>query len=293
MTHVRALAQTSAQIGTELQQKLTTPGIKQDQLVSSLTDFAQQQQQEVAQANATHPPGPLRPQHAHLIESLELRAKGLSRLADALRLTGSSKDSSAAGTLLSRQAQLLVASDVIWDFFFHDPTVAELKAQGITGVAVPHSSFLQNPELASTRSMVSVFERLHGASTGGTPSGVHGDGLVSVRALPQGTRLSTTQPTTVRASTDLAFEVVVENSGNSQEVGVPVTVTIPQQPKALVLRKTIPLINPGERKTVTFKVTGQPPFGPKTDVKVEVAPVPGETNTANNSATYPVFFSIG
>jgi hypothetical protein len=60
-----------------------------------------------------------------------------------------------------------------------------------------------------------------------------------------------------------------------------------------VLRKTIPLINPGERKTVTFKVTGQPPFGPKTDVKVEVAPVPGETNTANNSATYPVFFSIG
>jgi hypothetical protein len=293
MSHVRAIAQTSAQIGTELQQKLTTPGIKQAQLVTTLTDYAQQQQQEVVQANAIHPPGPLRSEHGHLIESLELRSKGVSRLADAFRQTQASKDSSASGALLSQQAQLLVASDVIWDFFFHDPTVAELKAQNVTGVAVPHSSFLPNPDLASARSMVSIFERLHGPSIGGTPSGTHGDGLVSVVAMPQKVTLSTTQPTTVRASTDLAFAVTVVNSGSSQEVGVPVTVTIPQQPKAVVLRQTIDIINPNEQKTLTFKVTGQPPFGPKTDVKVEIAPVPGEANTANNSATYPVFFSIG
>ena len=72
-----------------------------------------------------------------------------------------------------------------------------------------------------------------------------------------------------------------------------VTVTIPEQPKPLILRQTINLINPGEQKTLTFKVTGQPPFGLKTDVKVLVAPVPGEAKTDNNSATYPVFFSIG
>jgi hypothetical protein len=276
-----------------LQQKLTTPGIKQDQLAAAVSDYAQQQQQEVAQAKGISPPGPLRLEHAHLIEVLELRAKGLSRLADALNQTRTSKDSSAAGALLAQQAELLVASDVDWDFFFKDPTTEALKSQGITGVAVPDSNFLPNPDLASTRSMVSVWERLHGASTGGTPSGTHGDGLVSVRAMPQGILLSTSQPTTIRASTDLAFEVTVENSGCCQEVGVPVTVTIPEQPKPLVLRQTISLINPNEQKTLTFKVTGQPPFGPKTDVKVEVAPVPGETRTANNSATYPVFFSIG
>jgi hypothetical protein len=293
MDHIRAIAQTSAQIGTETQQKLTTPGIKQAQLESALGDYAQQQQQEVVQAKAIHPPGPLRLEHAHLIEALELRAKGLSRLADALGQTAALKDSSAAGALLSPQAQLLVASDVDWDFFFKDPTTQELKTQGITGVAVPDSNFLPNPELARTRSMISVWERLHGASTGGTPGGKHGDGLVSVVALPQDIRLSTTQPTTIRASTDLAFQVTVENSGDAQEVQVPVTVTIPEQPKALVMRQTISVINPAEQKTLTFKVTGQPPFGPKTDVKVEVAPVPGEANTANNSATYPVFFSIG
>jgi hypothetical protein len=293
MDRVRAIAQSSARIGTDLQQKLTTPGIKQAQLETSVSDYAQQQQQLVAQAKGISPPGPLRLEHAHAIEALELRAKGLARLADALRQTASSKDSSSAGSLLSQQAALLVASDVDWDFFFKDPTTEALRSQGITGVAVPDSTVLPNPDLASARSLVSVWERLHGASTGGAPSGKHGDGLVSVRALPQAIALSTSQPTTVRASTDLAFEVTVENSGCCQEVGVPVTVTIPEQPKPMVMRRTINLINPGERKTLTFKVTGQPPFGPRTLVKVEVAPVPGESNTANNSHTYPVFFSIG
>jgi hypothetical protein len=293
MNRVHVLAQSSAQLGTELQQKLTTPGIKQSQLESALTDFAQQQQQAVVQAKSINPPGPLRLEHAHMIEALELRAKGLSRFSDALAQTASSKDSSTAGALLSQQALMLVASDIDWDFFFKDPSTETLKAQNVTGVIAPDSNFLPNPELASTRSMVSVFERLHGASTGGTPTGKHGDGLVSVKAQPQDTQLSTTEPTTVKASTDLAFQVTVENSGGSQEVQVPVTRTIEATPKSTVRRKSIDLINPGEQKTVTFTDLGQPPFGAKTNVKVEIGPVPGETNTSNNSATYPVFFSIG
>jgi biopolymer transport protein ExbD len=293
MDRVRAIAQTSQQIGTELQQKLTTPGITEKQLEAAVSDYAQQQQQEVVQARSVHPPGPLRLEHEHLIEALELRQTGLSRLADALRRTAASKDSSAAGALLAQQAQLLVASDVDWDFFFKDPTTAGLKAQSVTGVAVPDSNFLPNPDLASTQSMISVWQRLHGASTGGTPSGKHGDALVSVVALPQSITLSTTQPTTIRASTDLAFQVTVENSGCCQEVGVPVTLTIQASPNPIVKRQTIDVIAPAARKTVVFKDIGQPPFGAKTDLKVVVGAVPGESNTGNNSATYPVFFSIG
>jgi hypothetical protein len=169
-----------------------------------------------------------------------------------------------------------------------------LKDEGVTGVAVPDSTFLKNPDLASTQSMVSVWQRLHGASTGGAPTGgKHGDALFSVYAEPQHIRLSTTQATTIRASTDLAFVVTVENSGCCQEVGVPVTLTIQASPNPIVKRQTLDLIAPAAQKTVTFKDIGQPPFGAKTDLKVEVGAVPGETNTGNNSATYPVFFSIG
>ena len=34
------------------------------------------------------------------------------------------------------------------------------------------------------------------------------------------------------------------------------------------------------------------PFGENVNVQVSVKPVPGETNTGNNSAEYPVVFSL-
>jgi len=293
MDRVRTIAQGSAQIGTELQSKLTTPGTTQKQLESAVRNYAARQGVEIQQAKSINPPGPIRAEHSDLIDALQLRATGLTQLGQALSRTASSKDASSAGALLSQQALLVVASDVNWVYLFKNPTVEELKAQHVTGVAVPDSRFFPNPELASARSMVSLFQRLHGASTGGTPSGKHGDGLVAVKALPQGIQLSTSRPTTIRASTDLAFQVTVENSGCCQEVGVPVTLTIQSSPHSIVKRKTIDVIGTGEQKTVEFTDIGQPPFGAKVNLKVEVAPVPGETNTSNNSATYPVFFSIG
>jgi hypothetical protein len=35
------------------------------------------------------------------------------------------------------------------------------------------------------------------------------------------------------------------------------------------------------------------PFARRTNVKVDVAPVPSEADATNNKATYPVIFSLG
>jgi hypothetical protein len=188
---------------------------------------------------------------------------------------------------------VLVAGDVNWDVYFLEPSLRELKAQGITGVSVPDSDFVQNPDLASVRSMVPVWQRIHGASTGGTPSGLHGTGLVAVRALPAGQELSASTETTVTASTDLAFEVSVKDTGEAQEVKVPVTLTIQKTPKPIVKHGLIPVIDVGETKTLTFKISEQPPFGTPTRIKVVVEKVPGEKRIDNNSADYPVIFSFG
>jgi hypothetical protein len=59
-----------------------------------------------------------------------------------------------------------------------------------------------------------------------------------------------------------------------------------------VKRAKIDLINPSETQTVTFRNLGNVQFATRTQVKVDVQPVPGETNTANNSASYPVIFSL-
>ncbi len=293
MEKVRGIASRSDQVGRDLNSTLTATGIKEADLESKINGYSAQEQQEASQARTIEPPGPLRVEHQHLIEALDLRASALSRLAGAFRQTATAKDATAPGRLLAEQARLLVASDVNWDFYFKESAVRKLQDQGVKGVEVPDSTIVSNPDLASTQAMSAVWSRIHGAATGGTPGGNHGSALVSVTALPDGKRLDSSAENTITASTDLAFQVAVEDSGDSQEFNVQVTLTIAKTPNSIVKHKTIQLINAGESKTVTFTDLGPPPFGVPTTVKVDVQPVAGEKTTTNNSAEYKVIFSLG
>jgi hypothetical protein len=295
---VRRVADGSTSVGKQLNSTLAATGTKESQLEAKLKGLAAQEQQLVAQGRAIDPPGPLRVEHDHLIEVLQLRASALTRLADAFRQTATAKDAPTAGRLIADQARLLVASDVNWDVYFKEPTQAELERQNVRDIGgVPDSTVFPNPDLASTQAMMVVWQRVHGAATGGTVSGKHGSALVSVKALPDGKTLTAGASATqnqITASTDLAFQVAVQDSGDFQEFNVGVTLTIQKSPKPIVLRKKIPVINAGETKTVTFTnidINGL--FGLPTTVKVDIQPVPGETKTDNNSAEYRVIFSLG
>jgi hypothetical protein len=292
------VAASSTAIGKQLNQVLSATGIKESQLEQKIKGLAAQQQQGVSQAQGFDPPGPLRVENDHLIEVLSLRASGLSRLADAFRQTATAKNATTAGQLIASQARLLVASDVNWDYYFRQPTQAELARQNVTDVGpVPDSEIFSNPDLASSLAMMNVWQRVHGAATGGNPNGKHGSALGPVKALPDGKTLQSGVPASdneITASTDLAFQVSVENSGDFQEFNVGVTLTIQKSPKPIVMRKKIPVINAGETKTVTFTnidINGL--FGLPTTVKVDVEPVPGESTTSNNSAEFKVIFSLG
>jgi hypothetical protein len=292
------VAASSTAIGKQLNQVLSATGIKESQLEQKIKGLAAQQQQGVSQAQGFNPPGPLRVENDHLIEVLSLRASGLSRLADAFRQTATAKNATTAGQLIASQARLLVASDVNWDYYFRQPTQAELARQNVTDVGpVPDSEIFPNPDLASSLAMMNVWQRVHGAATGGNPNGKHGSALGPVKALPDGKTLQSgvaASENEITASTDLAFQVSVENSGDFQEFNVGVTLTIQKSPKPIVMRKKIPVINAGETKTVTFTnidINGL--FGLPTTVKVDVEPVPGESTTSNNSAEFKVIFSLG
>ena len=285
-------------MGKELNSTLAATGIKETQLETKIKGYAAQEQQEVAQARQLNPPGPLRIENDHLIEVLQLRASALSRLGDAFRQTATAKNATTSGRLIADQARLLVASDVNWDFYFKEPTQVELENQNIRDIGgVPDSNIFPNPDLASTQAMMSVWQRVHGAATGGNPGGKHGSALVSVTALPDGKRLDpngSASDNQITASTDLAFQVAVSDSGDFQEFNVGVTLTIQKSPKSIVLKKKIDVINAGATKTVTFTgvdINGL--FGLPTTVRVDIEPVPGETTTTNNSAEYKVIFSLG
>jgi uncharacterized membrane protein len=110
---------------------------------------------------------------------------------------------------------------------------------------------------------------------------------------PGAQQLSPTEDNTVKASDRLSFQVLVKNSGESQETQVKVSLTIQQSPEPIRREQLIDLINPGETKTVVFRDLGPPNFGTRTTVKVNVEPVTGEQNTSNNTAEYPVIFTLG
>lgn len=296
MGQVSVIAHDSEQNGRKFADLMTTPGTKLATIVAGLNGLAQLEQQNVARAEQLRPPGPLRAENTNVIQALQLRVYGLRGLADAFRRTASYKVDQAAqaGALLAAQAQRLTASDVVWDDFFKSPSIVVLKQEGIGGVVVPDSNFVLNPDVASTGFDTQVFLRIHGASTGGTPGGLHGTGIASTVALPKNLQLQVSPAqNTVVASADLAFQVNVKDTGDSQEVSIQVTLTIQKSPTPIVKHATIELINPGETKAVVFRDLGQPPFGVKTTIKVDVQPVPGEKSTSNNSAEYPVIFSLG
>ena len=297
MTGMKTVADDSQRVGRELSDALTTQGIKPAELQKQLGNLVQQQELATERARKLDAPGPLLESHDRAIESLVFRANGLAGLSEAFRRTQGSKDAAAAGALLASQAERLVASDVVWDDLFKEPAIVVLRSENISGVVVPDSNFVQTPDLASTRSMVPIWERINGSaasgSTSGTPSGLHGTNIEQVTVVPGGQVLSESAENTVEASTDLGFAVAVANGGNSQEVKIEVTLTIQQSPTPIVKKQTIDIINPDETKTVVFRDFPSVDFGERRIMRIDVDPVPGEQRTNNNSAEYPIIFSLG
>ena len=298
MSKVSDVAGSSQQIGKQLSQVLLAQGVKEAKVEQQVAGLARQEQLDVQHARAITPPGSLRAEQLALIQALQFRASGLSGLASALAATANTKDATRAGTVLASQMQRLLASDVIYQDSFKAPASAELTRQGVTGTnatggpLVPDSNFLQSSDLVTPTAMVTVINRIRGGATTPNTGGLRGTNLVSTKVQPVGTELSTSTQTTILVRTNMSIDVTIRDSGNSQEANIPVTLTIVQAGVPNVVKKaTIGFINPGETKTVSFTNFPAPNFGNPAQIKVEVQPVQGETNSNNNSADYPVIFS--
>jgi hypothetical protein len=298
MAKVSQVADSSQQVGRGLSQALTAQGLKEAQVEQRVAGLARQEQQNVDRARQIKPPGTLTDEQQSLIQVLQYRVSGLNGLASALAATSKTKDTTRAGAVLANQMQRLLASDVIYQDSFKAPASAELGRQGVTGTnanggpLVPDSNFLQTSDLVTTSAMATILSQIRGSTSTSSTGGLRGTNLVSTKVQPQGVELSTTTQTTVILRTNMSIEVTVEDSGNSQEANIPVKLTIVQAGSPTYSKTaTIGFISPGEQKTVSF--TNFPNFQVKpAQVKVEVTPVKGETNTGNNSADYPVIFSV-
>jgi len=302
MGKVATIASQSSTDGANTVKALTTPGLGAAAIVKKLNAIAAQEAQNVSAAQGLSPPGKLRGQHMNLIEALALRESGVKGLASGFQNTIGSKTKEAVEALqLSQQAYRLLASDVVWDDLFKTPSESVLDTEGVRGVTVPSSRFLGEPDLVVTaHAMTQILDRITTSSGTTTPAGLHGTNIQSVSALPNGTGGASTplvagQLNTVTTSSSLVLEVTVHNGGSSQEVQIPVTLTIARpasQGGPITKTEKIQLIDQGTDQSVTFSDLGSVPFASPTTVTVDVAKVPGEVNVANNHAEYNVIFSL-
>jgi hypothetical protein len=294
MEEVQAVGLESENIGKELNTLITTPGIRLGDLQTQLEGLRQQQAQQVVRAQGVSAPGPLREQHESFVESLQFRVSGLAGLAQAFGEIeqGAANDPQAAGALLAEQSDRLIASDVVYEDLFRAGSTAVLRQQSVSGVPVPDSNFVQggNTDLVSARNWSLIVERV---TQGPEAAGPRGNQVDGVRVQPADTPLSTDEENTITASDELAFQVIVTNSGVSQETQVPVKLTIQLSPQPVTQEQVIDIINPEETKTVTFRdinIAGS--FGTLVTLRATVEPVDGEANTGNNTAQYSVIFTI-
>jgi hypothetical protein len=296
MASIQPIAQGSASSLDAYAKQLGSQKLTLADLQSKLGLWSRQQQEYYDEALRLRPPAALQAAHQEVLATLQLRAIGLAGLANTLATAGS-KEPDQVANLLAKQGEVLNASDLVWANLFRLPATETLRKLGVQGVIAPPSQIVTNPEVISAHSFSEVYSRLHATTTSGKVTGVHGSELLGTEAVSGGQTktLTSSSPTTVDVASDLAFKVSFKNSGNFQEVKVPVTLNVSVFGKSVALKKeTVLSILKGETKTVTFTNLQLPPsaFGANATVSVLVGKVPGEVNTGNNKASYPVFFSL-
>jgi hypothetical protein len=298
---VDTIATQSSTDGAHTVAAFTTPGLSVQRIVNQLNTIAAQEQQNVDAAQSLSPPGKLRTEHANLIQSLQMRVSGVEGLAKAL---GDSKGTSASALalILTQETYALLASDVMWDDLFRVPAQTVITDQGVHQVTVPSSHFLAAPDLIITQhAWTQIMQRINGTGggTSGTNcgSGLYGTDISQVAALPNGAggkvEVLNSGLNTVTTSQSLQMQVTIFNGGDSQEVQIPVTLTVPQSQGGPITRtEKVQLVDSGHYATVTFSDLGEPPFDTTATLRVDVARVPCETNIGNNTASYKVLFTL-
>jgi hypothetical protein len=295
MNSVLPIAQSSASSLTAYAKQLGSAKLTLGELQTKLDLWSRQQQEDYDSALQLVPPASLQAAHQEVLATLQLRAIGLAGMANKLATAGSKSPTQVADDL-AQQAQLLSASDLVWSQLFRLPATETMKKLGVQGVIAPPSQIVTNPEVISPHSFSEVYSRLHSTNTTGNVTGVHGSQLVSTEAVSSGQTktLSTSSPTTVDVAADLVFKVAFTNSGNFQEVNVPVTLTVSVfKRKVLTQTKHVSVIQTGQTATVSFgNLSLGSAFGGQATVQVKIGKVPGETTLSNNRASYSVFFSL-
>ena len=291
--------------GNKAATKLQDALLKQTQtpagLTAAFTAAAKEQAIVASEAAKLHGPGGFSRLQAAYLEAQQLRANGFTGMAKSLAgaLAAYQKKTQSIPTDKMANVSLLyhrvLAGDVVYNDAFLEPGTKVLDDKGITKVAIEPSTYVTQPLLAFTLPD-RLAERLATIVSNSQPNNsnenqngkVHGTRIESVDV--NGKALDANNPVTISLSDtgENTINVTAKNGGDFQETSVTVTVVLDG---TQLDPQTIQVFDPQTTQTVKFPF--KPVFGNTQHlIKVVIARVPGEQNTDNNIAKYPVLFSL-
>ncbi|GAC1531803.1 MAG: hypothetical protein NVS2B6_19900 [Thermoleophilaceae bacterium] len=292
--NLSSLADQSNQESRSLFTLLTNPG-KQGpvELRSSVNAQRADATQLVERARAVGRPDELAAAHGYALEALELRRDGIGLIAAALPTALGDSLQNQATAQIAGAMRYFVASDVIFSQrvipSMHDP----LMHEGLLANAqLPTSKFIGDLSWLQSDTATSRIAALRGGGSGGPAApGYHHVTLGTVTAKPGGQTLASGSSTQIAATPALSFDVTVNNQGENVERDVVVRLQVSGASSPILVEQRIATIAAGQQQTATIPLAASPPTRQAVTISVQVAPVPGEKDTSNTKATFPVVFS--
>jgi hypothetical protein len=272
--------------------KLLTSGVSSANAVTTqnqINKVAQNASDVLSSARKQSVPSKAKTAQANLVQALTLRYDGLISIAKQIQpAVGSAISSTAVSTIAGDMARFY-SSDVLYKLY-SVPELAEALhgagavVGGADGVQIngaqflPSLSWLTPPFIANTL----------GVSAG--PGS--GSGSSAAGPLPHGSELKTvsfsgaqlqSSGNTVPGKPAPTFTLNFTDSGASTEHNVVCKVTIGSASG----QKVVPVLTAGSSTSCTVTLTSSPPAGSAT-LTATIEKVPGETDTGNNTQTFPV-----
>ncbi|HEX5900959.1 MAG TPA: hypothetical protein VFY32_16255 [Solirubrobacteraceae bacterium] len=252
---------------------------------------------DVKRAKAFAVPGDMEAAQRNLELVLNLRAEGLTKIADQIPgALGRGQTSEDAINRIAGEMQTFLASDVV-----HAERVAPLirdalDKNDVKGQQIAGSRFMTDISWLSPATVAARLGR-GGATTttgtSGTPApGLHGHGLVgtsigAVALQPEAPGVVNRVPW----SANPAITVKFANQGDNDESNVKVAVSVKATTgKAIPATKTIAQTKAKTESTVNIPLGAAPPAGVPTTLSVLIGKVNGEKKTDNNRSSYTVIF---
>lgn len=218
----------------------------------------------------------------------ELRAGAMGEIADRMSTALGKEGADRARRQIAAQMEVLSAADVLYNRVTRHQIDNTITSNGANAPAMPKSTFLEKPEdWISTSAIDDALSSVSG-SAGEAPDDnlSHGTGIDPASSVTiGGTTLSPDTTTTIPAGTEPTVDVSVMNQGGATETDVTVGVSVNG---AAAIEGSIPEIASQSTGTASILLTPAPTG--QVTLEVKVAPVPGESITTNNEATYTVDF---